>query len=289
MAPGAARWFAVPALLALVIGACGSSPGSRSSGPTATSEPASTPMSSGAAPASGSTTDRTSVPTATVAPRPTSVPTPTAPPIPTSEPTTAPVPSATPEPQWFVEITEISDEVRARIEPTSWRPGCPVGLDALRLLTFPYVDFGDQVAVGELIVAAEWAQPVADVFRELFEARYPIQRVELVDTYGGDDQASMRANNTSGFNCREVSSRPGVWSNHAFGTAIDLNPLLNPYVGPGFVDPPEGAPYADRDDVRAGMIVADDPAVEAFASIGWVWGGTWSGAQDYQHFSANGR
>ena len=156
-------------------------------------------------------------------------------------------------------------------------------------MTFPHVTFDGDVATGELIVAAEVAEQIGDVFRQLFEAEYPIQRMQLVDNYGGDDLASMQANNTSAFNCREVAGKPGVWSNHALGLALDLNPLMNPYVSGSFVDPPEGADYVDRSDVRLGMVVAGDPAVQAFLAMGWRWGGNWTGLKDYQHFSHNGR
>lgn len=230
-------------------------------------------------------------PTATPAPtvEPTAAPTPTPEPSATPEPTATPAPTPTPEPAWTLTISEIDDETRGRIEPTSWRPGCPVGLEGLRLLTFPYVTFDGDVAMGEMIVAVEVAEQIGDVFRQLFEAEYPIQRIELVDNYGGNDLFSMQANNTSAFNCREVAGKPGVWSNHALGLAVDLNPLMNPYVSGSFVDPPEGADYLDRDEVRLGMVVAGDPAVQAFIAMGWRWGGNWVGLKDYQHFSHNGR
>ena len=173
--------------------------------------------------------------------------------------------------------------------PTSWRQGCPVGLDQLRLLTFPHIDFDGVVQTGRVFVNADHAENIGSVFQQLFAARYPVQRIALVDEYGGDDGASMRANNTSAFNCRPVGTGSGAWSNHAFGMAVDLNPLMNPLVQGSFVDPPEGAEYLDGADVRPGMIVAGDPAVAAFADIGWIWGRTWSSLKDYQHFSGNGR
>lgn len=247
----------------------------------------------GATPApSGAPTAEPSVePAPTVAPTAVAAqtPEPTVTPEPPRTPEPTPAPTPTTAPAWTLTVAEIDDEIRARIEPTSWRPGCPVGLDGLRLLTFPYVTFDGDVATGELIVAAEVAEQIGEVFRQLFEAEYPIQRIDLVDTYGGDDLASMQANNTSAFNCREVAGKPGIWSNHALGLAIDLNPLMNPYVSGGFVDPPDGVEYLDRSDVRLGMIVADDPAVQAFLAMGWRWGGNWVGLKDYQHFSHNGR
>jgi hypothetical protein len=206
----------------------------------------------------------------------------------TPPPTPMPDPTATPETGWSLEILAIDDAQATRMTPTSWRDGCPVGLDDLQLLRFPHVDFDGAVREAELVISADWAEEIGQVFQRLFEARYPIQQIRLVDTFEGDDVASMQANNTSGFNCRRVGTGTGAWSNHAFGLAIDLNPLMNPLVQGDFVDPPEGAEYLDRADIRLGMVAVDDPAVAAFAEVGWIWGGTWSGLKDYQHFSANG-
>jgi D-alanyl-D-alanine carboxypeptidase len=112
--------------------------------------------------------------------------------------------------------------------------------------------------------------------------------MELVDVFGGDDAASTRSNNTAAFNCRFVVGRPGVWSEHASGRAIDVNPLVNPYTLDPNVGRPELARYLDRDQDAVGMIRAGDVAVSAFAAEGWTWGGTWS-SPDYQHFSVTGR
>ena len=114
--------------------------------------------------------------------------------------------------------------------------------------------------------------------------------MRLIDAYGGDDRRSMRADNTSAFNCRDVAGRPGVWSQHAYGRAIDINPVENPYVSPdGSVSPRKGRRFADRSRDGRGMIHRGDTAVRAFRRQGWEWGGAWSGAKDYQHFSSNGR
>ncbi len=186
------------------------------------------------------------------------------------------------------EVLLIDDPTAARMTPTSWRQGCPVGLEDLRLLHLSHWTFDGAVAQGELVVHADHAEGIVSVFAALFDARFPIERMELVDEHGGDDQVSMRANNTSGFNCREVAYSPGRWSNHAFGTAIDINPLINPYVQGDFIDPPTGADFADRSVPQTGMILPGDVVVQAFAAIGWSWGGNWTSAKDYQHFSASG-
>lgn len=162
-------------------------------------------------------------------------------------------------------------------------------LASLRLLTIQHWSFDGDVRTGELVVAAEHAEATAKVFAALFAARFPIAQVRLVDEYGGDDDRSMAANNTSGFNCRRATGS-AQWSEHAYGTAIDINPIQNPYVtGSGRVLPPEGMPHVQRDPATPGLIVAGDPVVAAFAAVGWRWGGDWSQGKDYQHFSASGR
>lgn len=191
--------------------------------------------------------------------------------------------------EFSAEVHEIDAATRERMA-ASWRPGCPVGLEALRLLALDHWGFDGTVHRGELVVHADWAPGMVEVFRALFQARYPIERLRLVDEYGGDDDASMAANNSSGFNCREIAGRPGVWSEHAYGRAVDLNPVQNPYVArDGAVSPPAGAEYADRTAAHPAVIRSGDAVVSAFAGIGWPWGGDWSGAKDYQHFSSTGR
>ncbi|HET7517577.1 MAG TPA: M15 family metallopeptidase [Actinomycetes bacterium] len=180
------------------------------------------------------------------------------------------------------------DAVRGRVR-YSWRRGCPVGPVELRLLRVDYWGFDKRVHQGELIVHRDHARRILVVLGKLFRARYPIQRLKLVDAYQADDDRSMAANNTSAFNCRRVSGSPR-WSEHAFGRGIDVNPLRNPYVTRGGrVSPPGGRPYANRARRAAGTIHADDAVVRAFAAAGWRWGGSWSGSKDYQHFSPTGR
>jgi D-alanyl-D-alanine carboxypeptidase len=170
----------------------------------------------------------------------------------------------------------------------SWRPGCPVPFEDLRLLAIDHWGYDGAEHRGELVVHAEYADAILQVFRTLYDARFPVERVELVDVYGGDDFASTAANNTAAFNCRWVVGRPGVWSEHAYGRAIDVNPLVNPYAGDPRVSAPELGRYLDRSAAAPGMIQPGDVVVQAFAAIGWEWGGAWS-SPDYQHFSATGR
>jgi hypothetical protein len=190
-------------------------------------------------------------------------------------------------PRFDAAISHVDDAVRARMT-TSWRPGCPVGLDELRLVTLDYWSYDGQERSGELAVHADHAESMVRVFSALFDARFPIERMELVDAFGGDDAASTRANNTAAFNCRFVVGQPGVWSEHASGRAIDVNPLVNPYTLDPNIGQPELARYLDRGQDVPGMIRPGHAAVAAFAAEGWTWGGTWS-SPDYQHFSATGR
>lgn len=196
---------------------------------------------------------------------------------------------AAPERTDFMASSSPIDADRAATMAFSWRPGCPVGLEDLRYLTVTHWNFDGEAVTGELIVHEDHADGVIEVMERLFEVGFPIERMELVDVYDGDDDRSMAANNTSAFNCREVAWRPGVWSNHALGTAIDVNPLVNPYVNGEVVLPPEGRIFADRSTPVAGGVYPGDAVVEAFAAIGWGWGGDWPGAKDWQHFSASGR
>ena len=177
---------------------------------------------------------------------------------------------------------------RERMSGVSWRPGCPVGFGELRLLTVSHWGFDGRVHRGRLVVHRDYATGMVGAMRKLFRLRYPIRRMRLVDAYGADDHRSMGADNTSAFNCRYVAGSPGVWSEHAYGRAIDVNPVENPYVTEsGYVSPPAGARFADRGHAK-GVIHRGGPVVSAFAAIGWEWGGNWFWPKDYQHFSATG-
>lgn len=183
-------------------------------------------------------------------------------------------------------VGPITPELAARMS-SSWRDGCPVPLADLRYVTVTYRGFDGATATGELVVHADVAESVVAVFGELFALGYPVRSMRLVDDFGGDDDASMAADNTSAFNCRPISRGTG-WSEHAYGRAIDLNPVENPYVRDGLVLPPAGVPYASRPEVP-GVLHAGDAVVRAFAAHGWRWGGDWSSPVDYQHFSTTGR
>lgn len=185
-------------------------------------------------------------------------------------------------------IGAIPPEVRADIEGRSWRLGCPVPVDDLALLSVPHWDDDGEIVRGELVVAQSASVDVLAAFGALYDARFPIHQMKRVDAYDADDRASMAADNTSGFNCRPVAGTDR-WSEHAYGLAIDINPLQNPYVSGSRVSPPEGAKYADRTVLSPGGIGPDGVVVRAFADIGWRWGGDWAAAKDYQHVSKSGR
>jgi hypothetical protein len=173
--------------------------------------------------------------------------------------------------------------------PYSWRPGCPVPPSALRRIRLSYWGFDGRRHLGEVVVRDRVSGDVAVVFRILYRARFPLRRLEPVDRYRGSDDASMAADNTSGFNCRAaVASGPRRWSEHAYGEAVDVNPVENPYLQGGRVLPPAGAAFVARTP-RPGMAVPGGTLVRAFATVGWSWGGIWTRSRDYQHFSRSGR
>ena len=172
----------------------------------------------------------------------------------------------------------------------SYRAGCPVPPVELRLVRVSHWDFGGRRRNGSLVVHRRVAREVVRVFRRLYAARFPIRRMVPLSAYRGDDDASMAADNTSAFNCRAaIGSGGGRWSMHAYGLAIDVNPVENPYLLAGRARPPAGRSYLDRSRLRPGMAVAGGILVRAFESVGWRWGGRWRGSPDYQHFSTNGR
>jgi D-alanyl-D-alanine carboxypeptidase len=184
-------------------------------------------------------------------------------------------------------IERIDATQAKRMTGVSWRPGCPVHLRDLRVLTMAYWGFDGKVRTGRLIVHEDVARELVEVFRDLFAASFPIRRMVPVDVYGGSDFRSIEADNTSAFNCRYVEGT-NRWSNHAYGTAIDVNPIENPYVSRGRTSHAASRPYVERARRRPGMAFEGGALVRAFDRIGWGWGGRWTSVKDYQHFSASG-
>jgi hypothetical protein len=179
--------------------------------------------------------------------------------------------------------------VSAKQLPHSWHPGCPVSPARLRRVRLTYWGFDQRAHTGAVVANEDAVSDLVHVFSRLYAARFPIRRLRPIDAYDGNDERSLQADNTAAFNCRYVVG-PGArrWSVHAYGEAIDVNPVENPYLESGRIHPRAGRRYLDRANVRPGMAVRRGLLVRAFAAVGWRWGGRWTGSPDYQHFSATG-
>jgi hypothetical protein len=199
------------------------------------------------------------------------------------------VPVAASVPPYRSSVRPLPGWIRDLMRGSSWRPGCPVGLDELRVVRVTFWGFDRQAHRGRLVVHRAVARDVARLFGTLYAARFPIRKIRLVDYYGADDKRSMKDDNTSAFNCRYRNGVCCTWSMHAYGKAIDINPVENPELWSGGISPPNGASYAARSDKRKGMIFHGDVVWKGFHAIGWGWGGDWSWPVDYQHFSTNGK
>ena len=191
-------------------------------------------------------------------------------------------------------IEPLPQTVRAQLQRGFWHRGCPVGLSDLRLLTVAHVGFDGRARTGQLVVNNEAAAALARAFGRLYALRFPIRHMRLVDFYGPESARPADGDVTASFECRQAVPSPcsggsgtGSWSNHAYGLAVDVNPRENPYVGCGRTRDPTRLRYLDRTRLRPGMVT---PAVvRAFGSVGWEWGGSWSGdTKDWMHFSWNG-
>ena len=171
----------------------------------------------------------------------------------------------------------------------SWHPGCPVGPAELRTVRVAYWGFDGRRHLGAIVLDGAVAGDAVTVFRTLYRARFPIGRMVPLAAYGGSDDRAMAADDTSGFICRYAGAPgPKRWSAHAYGQAIDVDTVENPYLEGGRVLPPAGRAYVDRRRVRPGMAVAGGVLVRAFAAVGWLWGGRWTQTPDWQHFSKTG-
>ena len=191
-------------------------------------------------------------------------------------------------------IQPLPATLQSELSGRLWHVGCPVPLARLRVLTISYQGFDGRTHTGQLVVNEQAAAPLARVFRELYMLRFPIRHLQLADMYGPSSSQPADGDVTASFECRQAVPSPcsggtgtGTWSEHAYGEAVDLNPVENPYVGCGHTRDYSSLPYLNRIRVRPGMVT---PAViQAFRSIGWGWGGSWPGStKDYMHFSATG-
>ena len=177
----------------------------------------------------------------------------------------------------------IPADVEARMRGVSYPENAQIPLSDLRYLRLSYVDFDGNEQVGELVCNKAIAEDLVDIFRALYEARYPIKSIRLIDDFGGDDEASMAADNTSCFNYRKKTGMREL-SKHARGLAVDINPFENPYVRPSRVRPATATSYADRTKDFPHKIDKNDLCYRLFREHGFSWGGTWRSVQDYQHF-----
>jgi hypothetical protein len=171
---------------------------------------------------------------------------------------------------------------------STWEPGCPVEASDLAYVRLTFWGFDDKRHTGELLLNRSVAGDVVAVFRKLYRARFPFEELRVTARSELDAAPTGDGNNTGAFVCRPtIGTR--IYSQHAYGLAIDLDPFQNPYSKGDLVLPELSSSYLDRDRVRPGMITPDGVVVRAFAAIGWTWGGQWRSLKDYQHFSANGR
>jgi hypothetical protein len=182
----------------------------------------------------------------------------------------------------------VSPAPRAVVDRSTWKPGCPVGRDDLAWLRLTFRGFDAERHTGELLVNTAFVDDLDVVFRRLWEARFPMEQVVVVESVDAEAPPTGDGNGTGGFVCRAVTGGSS-YSQHAYGLAVDVNTFQNPYVLDDLVIPERASAYLAREQVRPGMVTADGPVVAAFDSIGWEWGGAWRTLKDYQHFSANGR
>jgi hypothetical protein len=253
------RWAVVPVLAAAGLSACGgggSHPRAVDAAPTTSSPTTPAPTTTSTRPAPTTTTASTTAPT-----------------------------TATTVPAFTATVAAVT----AADLPYTWRPGCPLAPASLRMIHLSYWGFDGRSHTGSIVVNTTVVAAVVTIFRTLYADRFPIYEMVPQDAYHGNDDSAAAADDTSGFNCRDaVAPGPPQRSVHAFGEAIDVNDVQNPYVDGSTIIPPAGAAYLDRADVRPGMAYRGGVLVDAFASVGWQWGGRWSPGTDYQHFSSTG-
>ncbi len=177
----------------------------------------------------------------------------------------------------------LTDEVFARMDGISYPEGCTVSRNDLRYLRVLHIGFDGEVHIGEMVCNQSISGDLLEIFRALYDAAYPIEKMLLIDEYGGDDEASMADNNTSCFNYRTVSGSDHL-SAHAYGLAVDVNPLYNPYVTSAGYFPANSGDYVDRSADTPYKIDESDLCYQLFTDHGFIWGGNWNSVKDYQHF-----
>jgi|GEM_PF-1847972 len=181
------------------------------------------------------------------------------------------------------EVLPIDEQLKEIMEGKSYQENDKISYEDLRVVKVIYFGYDSNDHKGELVVHKEIAQKILEIFKVLYDEKFPVESVKLVDYFEGDDDLSMKANNTSGFNFRVIPGTDRI-SNHSYGLAVDINPLVNPYVTKKGVFPSEGEAYVDRTLEAKGMIKAGDVCYNAFITRGFTWGGEWQNSKDYQHF-----
>ena len=193
-------------------------------------------------------------------------------------------------PVFRADVAHLPERMRAAMTGTSWQddPQCPP-LDSLCVIAMTHHGFAGTVLDGRLVVARDIADQVVDIFRDIFDAGFPIARMVPICEYRGDDLASMDANNCSAFNFRRIDGTSKL-SQHSFGTAIDINPVQNPWVRGELILPVAGVAFCDRTRTdQPAMIVRPGVVTDAFDARGWTWGGDWEDTKDFHHFSQHAR
>jgi len=193
--------------------------------------------------------------------------------------------------QFNYNISEINADIQNRmLQGNSWRKGCPIALTNLRYVQVKHWNFNGKTTMGEVIVHEDVAEELVYIFEELYQIHYPIHKMQLVSDYAGDDWKSIEADNSSAFNCRPVTGKKKKWSKHAYGKAIDINPIENPYVSrTGHISHKASLKYKKRVHrvntyADHALLLKHDPATKIFKKYGWKWGGDWHTIKDYQHF-----
>ena len=180
-------------------------------------------------------------------------------------------------------IFNIPEELKTEMTGNSYNENGPVKMNELVLVKVKYVNFNDEEKTGNIIINKKLANDILEIFNELYEARYPIEKVNIIDKYSNSDELSMEDNNTYAFSVRPKTGKKS-FSKHAYGFAVDINPVQNPYIKNKIIEPKTSIDYLDRKNIRKGMIVKGDVCYNAFKKRGWTWGGEWKSLKDYQHF-----
>jgi len=188
--------------------------------------------------------------------------------------------------------TDISKEIERKIKDKSYKAEIAkkigVGIKNLAYINIVHFGFDKKYHIGPMVIHKKLVDDAIGIFTDMCKACYPIEKIRLIDDYNADDDLSMGDNNSCALCQRYITGRTDVYSNHSFGTAIDINPIENPYQKGEKIYPPESKKYLDRKQNKKGLIKEGDPCHLAFTKRGWDWGGSWmqsKGYVDYQHFA----